>query len=92
MLARYCKMGSLMALSPACGISNDGSLPLKTFGFRPVYVSEEEFQRVPSSVHMYHAAIALAKGDVANAMEHAHKVLLLAREMTIFLVELRRRC
>jgi LuxR family maltose regulon positive regulatory protein len=47
---------------------------------RPVYVSEEEFQRVPSSVHMYHAAIALAKGDVANAMEHAHKVLELARE------------
>ncbi len=46
----------------------------------PVYVSEEEFQRVPSSVHMYHAAIALAKGDVANAMKHAHKVLLLARE------------
>ena len=46
---------------------------------RPVYVSEEEFQRVPSSVHMYHAAIALAKGDVANAMEHAHKVLELAR-------------
>ena len=46
---------------------------------RPVYVSEEEFQRVPSSVHMYHAAIALAKGDVANTMTHAHKVLELAR-------------
>ena len=45
-----------------------------------VYVDEEELQRVPSSVHMYHAAIALAKGDVANAMEHAHKVLELARE------------
>lgn len=45
----------------------------------PVYVSEEEFQRVPSSVHMYHAAIALAKGDVANTMTHAHKVLELAR-------------
>ncbi len=47
---------------------------------RSVYVDEEEFQRVPSSVHMYHAAIALAQGDVANAMEHAHKVLELARE------------
>jgi len=47
---------------------------------RPVYVSEEEFQRLPSAVAMYHAAIALAKGDVANAMEHAHKVLELARE------------
>jgi LuxR family maltose regulon positive regulatory protein len=46
----------------------------------PVYVNEEEFQRVPSSVHMYHAAIALAKGDVADAMEHAHKVLELARD------------
>lgn len=45
-----------------------------------IYVDEEEFQRVPSSVHMYHAAIALAKGDVANALEHAHKVLELARE------------
>lgn len=45
----------------------------------PVYVSEEEFQRVPSLVHMYHAAIALAKGDVANTMTHAHKVLELAR-------------
>jgi LuxR family maltose regulon positive regulatory protein len=47
---------------------------------RPVYVDEEELQRVPSSVHMYYAAIALSKGDVANAMKHAHKVLLLARE------------
>jgi LuxR family maltose regulon positive regulatory protein len=45
-----------------------------------VYEDEDEFQRVPSSVHMYHAAIALAKGDVENAMEHAHKVLELARE------------
>lgn len=46
----------------------------------PVYVNEEEFQRVPSSVHMYHAAFALAKGDVGNAMKHARKVLELARE------------
>jgi len=45
-----------------------------------VYVDEEELQRVPSSVHMYHAAIALAKGDVANTMAHAHKVLELSRE------------
>jgi LuxR family maltose regulon positive regulatory protein len=29
---------------------------------------------------MYHAAIALAQGDVANAMKHARKVLELARE------------
>ena len=47
---------------------------------QPVYVDEEEFQRLPSSVHMYHAAIALAQGDVASTIEHARKVLELARE------------
>ncbi len=41
----------------------------------PVYVDEEEFQRLPSSVSMYRAAIALAQGDVTNAMKHARKVL-----------------
>lgn len=46
----------------------------------PFYVDEMEFQRLPSSVHMYHAAIALAKGDVPNAMSHASKVLELAPE------------
>ncbi len=46
---------------------------------RPVYVNEEDFQRLPSSVAMYHAAIALAQGDVVNAMSHAHKVLEHAR-------------
>jgi len=47
---------------------------------RPVYVDEEDFQRLPSSVAMYHAAIALAQGDVANAMNHARNVLELTRE------------
>lgn len=47
---------------------------------RPVYVDEEGFQRLPSLVAMYHAAIALAQGDVANTMKHAYKVLKLARE------------
>ncbi|MBN8579112.1 MAG: helix-turn-helix transcriptional regulator [Anaerolineae bacterium] len=47
---------------------------------RPVYVSEEEFQRLPSVVAMYRAAIALAQGDAVNAMKHARKVLELARE------------
>ncbi|MBL8079867.1 MAG: hypothetical protein JNM55_18005 [Anaerolineales bacterium] len=47
---------------------------------QPVYVDEEEFQRLPSAVHMYHAAIALAQGDVASTIEHARKVLELARE------------
>ncbi|CAG0988170.1 HTH-type transcriptional regulator MalT [Anaerolineales bacterium] len=47
---------------------------------RPVYVGEEDFQRLPSSVAMYHAAIALTHSDVAAAMKHANKVLKLARE------------
>jgi LuxR family maltose regulon positive regulatory protein len=47
---------------------------------RSVYVDEVDFQRLPSSVAMYHAAITLAQGDVVNAMKHAHKVLELARE------------
>ena len=47
---------------------------------RPIYVHEEEFQRLPAFVAMYHAAIALVQGDVVNTMKHAHKVLELARE------------
>ena len=47
---------------------------------RPVYVNEEEFQRLPSAVAMYRAAISLAQGDAVNAMKHARKVLELARE------------
>ncbi len=47
---------------------------------QPVYVDQEDFQRLPSSVHLYRAAIALAKGDVTNATSHASKVLELARE------------
>lgn len=46
----------------------------------PVYVDEEDFQRLPSSVHMYRAAIALAQGDTMNSVKHAGKVLELARE------------
>jgi LuxR family maltose regulon positive regulatory protein len=45
-----------------------------------VYVEEEEFQRLPSAVAMYHAAIALAQSDVVNTMKYASKVLELARE------------
>jgi LuxR family transcriptional regulator, maltose regulon positive regulatory protein len=47
---------------------------------RPIFVDKEEFQRLPGSVAMYHAAIALAQGDVVNTMKHARKVLELARE------------
>ena len=61
-------------------MSNSGWLPLKTFGIDLFIVDEEEFQRLPGSVAMYHAAIALAQGDVANAMKYARKVLALARE------------
>lgn len=46
----------------------------------PVYVDEEDFQRLPSSVHMYRAAIALAQGNTVNSMKHAGKVIELARE------------
>ncbi len=46
---------------------------------QPVYVNDEDFQRLPSSVAMYQAAIALARGDVANAMKHSRKVLELSR-------------
>jgi len=43
-------------------------------------VDKEDFQRLPSSVHMYRAAIALAQGDTMNSVKHAGKVLELARE------------
>ncbi len=47
---------------------------------RPISVNEEDFKRLPAFVAMYHAAIALAQGDVVNATKHARKVLELARE------------
>jgi len=52
---------------------------------RPVFVDEEEFQRLPGWVAMYHAAIALAHGDVVIAMKYAREVLALAREDDYFL-------
>ena len=52
---------------------------------RPLFVDEEDFQRLPGSVAMYHAGIALAQGDVGNTMKHAHKVLELAGEDDNFL-------
>jgi len=45
-----------------------------------IYVDEVEFQRLPISVAMYHSAMALAKGDVVNAMKYASKVLELSRK------------
>jgi LuxR family maltose regulon positive regulatory protein len=52
---------------------------------RPIFVAEEEFQRLPGWVAMYHAAIALAQGDVVNAMKHARRVLERSRENDDFL-------
>jgi LuxR family maltose regulon positive regulatory protein len=52
---------------------------------RPVFVDAANFQRLPASVAQYHAAIALARGDVANTMKYARKVLELAREDDYFL-------
>jgi len=46
---------------------------------RPVYMDEEDFQRLPSLVSMYHAAIALIYADVTNTMKHARQVLEFAR-------------
>ena len=50
-----------------------------------IFVDEEEFQRLPGSVAMYYAAIALAQGDVANTMKYSREVLALAREDDYFL-------
>jgi len=47
---------------------------------QPVYVDEEDFQRLPGLVAMYHAGIALIRGDVAGTMEHARRVIELPRE------------
>ena len=46
---------------------------------QPVYVDEEEFQRLPGLVAMYHAGITLMQGDAAGALRHARRVLDLAR-------------
>ncbi len=42
---------------------------------RPLYADEEDFQRLPGLVAMYHAAIALAQGDVSGTMKYAQQVL-----------------
>ena len=49
------------------------------------FVDQEEIQRVPGSVAMYRAALALAQGDVANSMKHARRLLELAPEDDDFL-------
>lgn len=45
---------------------------------QPIYVDEADFQRLPGSVAMYHAGIALIRGEVANTIRYAEQVLNLA--------------
>ncbi len=40
-----------------------------------IVVNEEEFQRLPGAIAMYRAGIALARGDVPQAMTYARQVL-----------------
>jgi LuxR family maltose regulon positive regulatory protein len=50
-----------------------------------VVLNEDEFRRLPGSIAMYHAAIAMARGDVANTVKYARRVLDLALEDDYFL-------
>jgi LuxR family maltose regulon positive regulatory protein len=52
---------------------------------QPVFVDEADFQRLPGLVAMYHAGIALARGDVTNTMKYARRVLALVRQDDDFL-------
>jgi LuxR family transcriptional regulator, maltose regulon positive regulatory protein len=45
-----------------------------------VVMDEEEFRRLPGSVAMYRAGIALARGDVPGTVKHAQRALDLAAE------------
>ncbi|MBK7181117.1 MAG: helix-turn-helix transcriptional regulator [Chloroflexi bacterium] len=45
---------------------------------QPIYVDEVDFQKLPGSVAMYHAGIALIRGEVANTIRYAEQVLELA--------------
>ncbi len=49
-------------------------------GVRPAFADEEDFQRLPGLVAMYHAAVALIRGDSADTMTHARRVIELARK------------
>jgi len=42
---------------------------------QPIYVDEADFQQLPGSVAMYHAGIALIRGEVANTTRYAEQVL-----------------
>ncbi|MCA9873543.1 MAG: hypothetical protein KC441_07810, partial [Anaerolineales bacterium] len=52
---------------------------------KPIYVNEEDFHRLPGSVAMYHAGIALIRSDTTNTIKYAQQVLELAPEDDYFL-------
>lgn len=52
---------------------------------QPVYVNEEDFRRLPGSVAMYHAGIALIQGDTTNTIKYAQQVLAIAPKDDNFL-------
>jgi LuxR family transcriptional regulator, maltose regulon positive regulatory protein len=41
---------------------------------RPIFVDEEDFRRLPGSIAMYYAGIALVRGDVADSIKYARQV------------------
>ncbi len=43
-----------------------------------VVVDDEEFRRLPAMIELYHAALALARGDVPGTVRHARRTLDLA--------------
>lgn len=45
-----------------------------------VVVNEEEFRRLPGAIAMYHAALALARGDVPETVRYGQRVLDLVPE------------
>lgn len=52
--------------------------PPAALGERPIFVNEEDFQRLPGWVAMYHAALALFQGDMVSTRHYAHQVFDLA--------------
>ena len=47
---------------------------------RAVVVDEEEFQRLPGTIAVHHAGLALAQGDLTHARQHARRALDLIAE------------
>ncbi|MEZ4869501.1 MAG: LuxR C-terminal-related transcriptional regulator [Caldilineaceae bacterium] len=60
-----------------CDAEQSSAMPAESHK-RPIYVHEEDFQRLPATVAMYQAGFALAQGDVPNTIKYARQVLGLA--------------